>query len=101
MSTAPSPDTHLIREMSITHNEFFRLLPRAVNDAAVARQGNRITITTGTGLVKITLAPETVRKLAILEFPVTEVTIEFNGFSASERAAFLARFDLAYQKGGG
>ena len=101
MSTAPSPDTHLIREMSITHNEFFRLLPRAVNDAAVARQGNRIDITTGTGLVKITLAPETVRKLAMLEFPVTEVTIEFNGFSASERVAFLARFDLAYQKGGG
>ena len=93
--------SHLIREMSITHNEFFRLLPRAVNDAAVARQGNRINITTGTGLVKITLAPETVRKLAMLEFPVTEVTIEFNGLNASERAVFLARFDLAYQKGGG
>ena len=33
--------SHLVREMSITHNEFFRLLPRAVNDAAVARQGNQ------------------------------------------------------------
>ena len=93
--------SHLVREMSITHNEFFRLLPRAVNDAAVARQGNQVNITTGTGLVKITLAPETVRKLAMLEFPVTEVTIEFSGFSASERASFLSRFDLAYQKGGG
>ena len=93
--------SHLIREMSITHNEFFRLLPRAVNNAALARQGNQVDITTATGLVKITLSPETVRKLAIMEFPVTEVTIEFNGFSASERAAFLARFDLAYQKGGG
>ena len=51
--------------------------------------------------MKITLAPETVRKLAMLEFPVTEVTIEFSGFSASERASFLSRFDLAYQKGGG
>ena len=87
--------------MSITHKEFFRLLPRAVNDAAVARKGNRISITTGTGLVKITLAPEIIRKLAIMEFPVTEVTIDFSSLSASQRAAFLARFDLAYQKGGG
>ena len=87
--------------MSITHKEFFRLLPRAVNNAVLARQGNNVDITTSAGLVKITLSPETVRKLAIMEFPVTEVTIEFSGFSASERAAFLARFDLAYQKGGG
>ncbi len=87
--------------MSITHKEFFRLLPRAVNNAAVSRQENQVNITTCTGLVKITLAPEAIRKLAILEFPVTEVTIEFSGFSASERAAFLSRFDLAYQKGGG
>ena len=93
--------SHLIREMSITHKEFFRLLPRAVNNAAVSRQENQVNITTGTGLVKITLAPETIRKLAIMEFPVTEITIEFSGYNAPERAAFLARFDLAYQKGGG
>ena len=101
MSTSPSPETRLIREMSITHKEFFRLLPKAVNNAALARQGNKVDITTGAGLVKITLSPETVRKLAIMEFPVTEVSIEFSGFSTTERAAFLARFDLAYQKGGG
>ena len=77
------------------------MLPRAVNNAVLARQGNNVDITTSAGLVKITLSPETVRKLAIMEFPVTEVTVEFSGFSASERAAFLARFDLAYQKGGG
>ncbi len=101
MSTSPAPETRLTREMSITHKEFFRLLPKAVNNAALARQGNQVGITTGAGLVKITLSPETVRKLALLEFPVTEVIIEFNGFSASERASFLSRFDLAYQKGGG
>ena len=80
--------SHLIREMSITHNEFFRLLPRAVNNAALARQGNQVDITTGTGLVKITLSPETVRKLAIMEFPVTEVTIEFNGFRRVRTSSF-------------
>lgn len=91
----------LTREMSITHKEFFRLLPRAVNGAPVARRGNQADIATGAGRVKFTLAPESVRKLGLMEFPMTPVTIEFNGFSPSDQAAFLARFDLAYQRGGG
>ena len=91
----------LTREMSISHKEFFRLLPRAVNGMPVTRRGNVADIATGAGQVKITLAPERVRKLGLMEFPVTPVTIEFNGFSPADQAAFLARFDLAYQKGGG
>ena len=77
------------------------MLPRAVNEAAVSRQGNQLDITTSAGVVRITLARESVRKLATLEFPVTEITIEFTGFSVGDRAAFLSRFDLAYQRGGG
>ena len=87
--------------MSITHKDFFRQLPRAVNGMPVTRRGNRADIVTGAGQVKITLAPESVRKLGLMEFPVTLVTIEFNGFSQTEQSAFLARFDLAYQRGGG
>ena len=93
--------TTLTREMSISHREFFRLLPKAVNGATVFRRGNQVSIMTSAGAVKITLAPETIRKLAVMEFPVTEISIEFDNFSAPERAAFLSRFDLAYQKGGG
>ena len=91
----------LTREMSVTHKDFFRLLPRAVNGAPVTRRGNQADITTAAGRVKITLSPETTRKLGMMEFPVTPVTIEFNGFSQMEQSVFLARFDLAYQKGGG
>ena len=61
----------------------------------------RPAIATGAGQVNITLAPETVRKLGLMEFPVTLVTMEFEDFNPSGQAAFLARFDLAYQKGGG
>ena len=101
MSTTPSTGNSLTREMSISHREFFRLLPRAAGGAPVSRRGDQAEIQTSAGLVRITLAPETIRKLALMEFPVTEVTIEFNGFSATGQAAFLSRFDLAYQKGGG
>ena len=101
MSATPSTGNSLTREMSISHREFFRLLPRAVEGAPVTRQGTRVGITTDSGQVNITLAPERVRKLGLMEFPVTPVTIEFDGFNAAEQAAFLSRFDLAYQKGGG
>ena len=87
--------------MSITHKDFFRLLPRAVNGVPVTRRDNQAHIATEAGRVKITLAPESIRKLGLMEFPVTGVTIEFSGFSTAEQAAFLSRFDLAYQKGGG
>ena len=101
MTNTPAPGTRLTREMSITHKDFFRLLPQAVNAAPVTRRGNQADIATEAGRVKITLGPESVRKLGMMEFPVTPVTIEFNGFSQTEQAAFLARFDLAYQRGGG
>lgn len=91
----------LTREMSITHRDFFRLLPRAAGAGAVTRQGNRASIETGAGRVEINLASETVRKLGAMEFPVTQVSIEFSGFNPSDREAFLSRFDLAYQRSGG
>ena len=46
MSTTPSTNDCMTREMSISHREFFRLLPRAVNDAPVSRQGNQVDIKT-------------------------------------------------------
>ncbi|MDE0154479.1 MAG: hypothetical protein OXS28_02610 [Gammaproteobacteria bacterium] len=91
----------LTREMSITHKDFFRLLPRAVNGAPVTRMGNQADIATEAGRVKITLAPESIRKLGLMEFPVTPVSIEFDGFNPADQTAFLSRFDLAYQRGGG
>ena len=91
----------LTREMSITHREFFRLLPRAVDNAPISRQNGRVIVDANEGRVAIFLAAETLRKLAMLELPVTEITLEFTDFTDAARVAFLARFDLAFQKGGG
>lgn len=91
----------LTREMSITHKDFLRLLPRAVSGAPITRRDNRVHVATEAGRVTITLAPERARQLGLLTFPVTRVSIEFEGFSPSDQGAFLARFDLAYQRGGG
>ena len=98
---AGSGGLRLNREMSITHKEFFRLLPRAVSGAAISRKDDQVIITTDAGQVTITLSPETTRKLSLLEFPVTQITMEFHNFNLQDQTAFLKRFDLAYQRGGG
>jgi len=91
----------LTREMSITHDDFFRLLPGAISNAPFSTQQNEINIDTGKGSVTISLAAESLRKIASIQLPVTRMTMKFNGFTDDDRAEFLARFNLAYQRGGG
>ncbi|MEQ8495922.1 MAG: hypothetical protein RLW42_17050, partial [Gammaproteobacteria bacterium] len=49
----------------------------------------------------VRLAAERERRIALLRLPVTDVHFEFTAFPAAARDAFLARFDRAFQKGGG
>lgn len=95
------PPFRLTRIMGVSHGEFFRLLPRAVQNAPVAQQGDQAVVETAQGRVAIALGAESARKLGMLELSETEVTMEFIGFTAAARRAFLARFDLAFQKRGG
>lgn len=41
------------------------------------------------------------RLSALLSLPHSEVRIDFRGYDDGERAAFLERFDRAFQRGGG
>lgn len=95
------PPFRLTRRMGVSHGEFFRLLPKAVQSAPVAQQGGQVVVETDQGRVAIALGAESPRKLGMLELAETEVTMEFIGFTAAARRAFLARFDLAFQKRGG
>lgn len=96
------PPFRLTRIMGVSHGEFFRLLPRAVQNAPVAQQGDQeVVVETAQGRVAIALGAESARKLGMLELSETEITMEFIGFTAAARRAFLARFDLAFQKRGG
>ena len=91
----------LRREMTISHEEFFRLVPRALADIPFTRCGSRVEARCGERRIDIRLEPEFKRRLASLELPVTRISMALRGFGAEDEAAFLARFDLAFQKGGG
>jgi hypothetical protein len=47
------------------------------------------------------LGPERERRLGALCLPVTDVQFRFSGFDQASFKAFIERFDLAFQRGGG
>lgn len=87
--------------MSITHREFFRLLPRAIDGKPCRQSGNTLIIDGAPGSIRISLSSESVRRLGGLNLPVTRMRLELDGFSDAQAREFLRRFDRAYQKGGG
>ncbi len=89
------------REMSITHREFLRLLPHALEGRAYRHENNTVVVNDDSRTIKIALSPESMRKIASLTLPVTEIRIELENFSVDEQAAFLKKFDRTFQRGGG
>jgi len=89
------------REMTITHEDFIRLLPKALADYKFEISAQSIHITMETGAVVIRLMSEDTRKIGALELPVIHITFSFENISQNETQKFFDKFDLAFQKGGG
>ena len=94
-------DDHFVRTMSISHREFFRLLPRAVDGFDFTIQDRDIFIQLGDGRLEVRISEEGERRLASLKLPMINLDFTFSGVDDSIKADFLAQFDLAYQRGGG
>ena len=89
------------RDMGITHREFFRTLPAALAAMPYTVQGHDVVIDDDTRRLVITLSPESRRRLAALSLPTTQVHFSFSGYSPQDIERFMARFDRAFQRGGG
>lgn len=89
------------REMTITHDDFFRLLPKALAEYQFRISGNLIQVQLQSGSVDIQLTPETTRKIGNLELPVTHLDFHFENIAQDQMQVFFERFNRSYQKGGG
>ena len=89
------------RDMGITHSEFFRTLPAALAALPYTVQGHDVIINDNTQRLVITLSPESRRRLGALSLPTTQVHFTFSGYSPQDIDWFMARFDRAFQRGGG
>jgi len=97
---APAP-VETVREMGVTHAEFFRSLPPALGDAGHRIDGTLIRVSLPPGRLEIRLGPEGVRRIASLSLPRTVVTLRFENLERDAVDAFLLRFERAFQRGGG
>ncbi len=87
--------------MAITHADFLRLLPRALDGREHTVDGNRIVVEDGPRRLEITLSETTERRIALLALPVTRVRLEYRGYTGAEAAVAVSLFDRAFQRGGG
>lgn len=94
-------DTVFVKEMGIGHEDFFRILPRALGTNDYEVSGTDIVMRDGDKRFEISLGPEKVRTLALMKLQVTMVTLRLANYSEAERVAVLARFDLYFRRGGG
>jgi hypothetical protein len=87
--------------MTISREEFLRILPGAVGATGYRASGPLIEHE-GSGCAwRIELAPMPELRIGLLALARHRVTIAFKGGSAADRAAFLARFELHFRRGGG
>jgi hypothetical protein len=91
----------MTREMGLSHREFLRTLPRALEGRGYQRDGNTIVIDEPPRRLTIHLACEEKRQIALLQLPVTRVTFAFSGYTEAETDAFMQRFTRYFQRGGG
>lgn len=89
------------REMGLTHDDFFRLLPRAMGTHPYTTTGNVVNAVVHGGKLCIELGPTLIRKIALLEIPYSVVTFTFDDVTEAQQTTFKKHFDLHFQRGGG
>ena len=89
------------RKMTITHRDFFRVLPKALKSYPYQQHENVVSIPLDGGEIVIILAEEQRRQIASLSLPLTNVTFQIENVAEKSKKEFFEQFDRAYQRGGG
>ena len=89
------------REMACTEAEWLGWLPAAIGAHVWRREGAAVTVQIGGGRLSITWQAGEPRVIALMRLPRLELRFRFDGLGDAERLAFMKRFDLYMQRGGG
>ena len=94
-------DVVIEKEMGITHQEFFRNIPRALDSDDYTKETGRVILDGGEKSLEISISEQSERRIALFVLPVTHVTLTFKGYAQGEVSASMEKFDRAFQRGGG
>lgn len=89
------------RDMGCTEAEWLGWLPAAVGACVWRREGGHAVIEVPPGRLALRWAQQPPRVIALMRMPVLRVNFTFSGLDAKQRYAFMKRFDLYMQRGGG
>lgn len=89
------------REQGITEADWLQLLPRAVAGHALALAPGRAEIAVGAGRLLLDWTVMPPRQIALVRLPRLAVHYRFENVDDAARHAFMKRFDLTIQRGGG
>ena len=87
------------KEMAIERRAFRRTLERALPDARIVVDGDKITVQDDDGTLEITLSAEGERRIGSLALPVIQA--RFRYVDHDDPAGHLARLERSFQRGGG
>lgn len=89
------------RDMACTEAEWLGWLPAAIGPYAWQRQDRAASVQIGPGTLSLAWQPGPPRVIALMRLPRPHVRFRFTGLQEGERQAFMRRFDLYMQRGGG
>jgi hypothetical protein len=89
------------RDMGCTEAEWLGWLPAALGDCAWQRNGCSVVVSVVPGQLRLDWEPLPPRVIALMRMPRLRVCFVFTGLDAPQRYAFMKRFDLYMQRGGG
>lgn len=90
-----------VRDMGCTEAEWLSWLPAAMGDYPCQRTGSTAQASIDKGTISLCWQVMPPRVIALLRMPVLRVSFVMQGMDADQRYAFMKRFDLHMQRGGG
>jgi hypothetical protein len=91
----------VVKDMTISHAEFFRIVPRLLDNARHELRPDGLTIYRLDGSIEIRLGPESSRSLGAIRLPRTSVELVFRHCAPGAIEAFITDFDHRFRRGGG
>ena len=89
------------RDMGCTEADWLRWLPAAIGEHPWRQEGTSAQVSLHAGSLRLVWAEQPPRVIALVRLPVLRVGFQFDGVDAAQRHAFMKRFDLYMQRGGG
>ena len=94
-------DEQFDREMGCTEREWLASVPRALAGHPQQLEGQTLTVRIGGGTLRLSWRVGEPRVIALARIPRLLVHFAFAGLDDAQRLAFMRRFDLYMQRGGG